>query len=372
MISALIGYFSISRTTVFHTLGLSSVLGQLKGADRDRSTSVLSTTLQATQVYVPVTTLADMSFNRAKTLATAGKLKLADATYMETARISYGTHLGAYTKAVAAARTLTDDFVTQALQVHRDALSVAHPSLKLANKQIHVELKTLGLSTLLLPMRNNSAKHSPAADDGNDSAGGSGSGGSDSDLGQNSGSADVSSSAGGSGSGSGGSSGIGSNEEEGDNVGLEWLVDASAQDIAYLGFALYKALDKRDMFDAAWQHLANANDLIRPTVQYSVESERKQLGILTNAFSRPLGGSGAYDRTPIFVVGMPRSGSTLVEQIYASHSAVWAAGEDTAMAPLTSSVNERLGQADFDLVPELHNFGLRYITEMRARLPEAR
>lgn len=66
-----------------------------------------------------MTTMADMAFNRAKTLATGGKLQLADETYMETARMAYGTHLGAYTKAVAAARSLTDGIVTQALQVGR-------------------------------------------------------------------------------------------------------------------------------------------------------------------------------------------------------------------------------------------------------------
>lgn len=40
--------------------------------------------------------------------------------------------------------------------------------------------------------------------------------------------------------------------------------------------------------------------------------------------------AGGYeDPSPVFVVGMPRSGSTLVESILASHSQVWGAGEDT-------------------------------------------
>lgn len=39
------------------------------------------------------------------------------------------------------------------------------------------------------------------------------------------------------------------------------------------------------------------------------------------------GNVGSRDKTPIFVVGLPRSGSTLVEQILASHPSVWGAGE---------------------------------------------
>ena len=39
------------------------------------------------------------------------------------------------------------------------------------------------------------------------------------------------------------------------------------------------------------------------------------------------GNVGSRDETPIFVVGLPRSGSTLVEQILASHPSVWGAGE---------------------------------------------
>ena len=44
------------------------------------------------------------------------------------------------------------------------------------------------------------------------------------------------------------------------------------------------------------------------------------------------GNAGSQDGTPIFVVGLPRSGSTLLEQILASHPSVYGAGESLAVA----------------------------------------
>jgi Sulfotransferase family len=49
------------------------------------------------------------------------------------------------------------------------------------------------------------------------------------------------------------------------------------------------------------------------------------IDIIRTVFSGPLPDSGIHDATPIFVVGMPRSGSTLVEQMLGSHSRVRAA-----------------------------------------------
>ena len=45
---------------------------------------------------------------------------------------------------------------------------------------------------------------------------------------------------------------------------------------------------------------------------------------------------------PIFIVGMPRSGSTLLEQVLSTHSQVWGAGEDTLLAPSVPELLEAL------------------------------
>lgn len=116
------------------------------------------------------------------------------------------------------------------------------------------------------------------------------------------------------------------------------------------------SLNPRDTAKA-WAHLATANRLQASPDAYSPEREEGLLGVLASTFQAPIPGSddsaqafwarllrgdaglaGPAGAAPIFVVGLPRSGSTLVEQILASHSRVWGAGEDTELAPLVPSM----------------------------------
>lgn len=91
-------------------------------------------------------------------------------------------------------------------------------------------------------------------------------------------------------------------------------------------FALGMALDRRGQFDAAMTCFNEGNQLKRRTVRHDPgkvarlhESLRE---VFTADFLAAHAGSGCPDDAPIFIVGMPRSGSTLVEQILASHSLV--------------------------------------------------
>lgn len=63
-------------------------------------------------------------------------------------------------------------------------------------------------------------------------------------------------------------------------------------------------------------------------------------------FSKPIfeAPTGFDDPTPIFIVGLPRSGSTLVEQLLASHSEVLAIGEDTPFAPIVGELMDALSE----------------------------
>jgi tetratricopeptide (TPR) repeat protein len=101
-------------------------------------------------------------------------------------------------------------------------------------------------------------------------------------------------------------------------------------------FALGRILDRLGEFDTAFTHFKLANDiwlehLRRTSGSYSAAASESLIGAIIAAF--PLGAmaeggiKGNLSRRPVFVLGMPRSGTTLVEQILASHSEVHGAGE---------------------------------------------
>jgi tetratricopeptide (TPR) repeat protein len=105
----------------------------------------------------------------------------------------------------------------------------------------------------------------------------------------------------------------------------------SLADRATLHFGLGKAF--LDMGDSAqaFRHYDEGNCLKRSTFAYDADANERWMARIAEVFSSTLlaakAGLGTRSNLPIFVVGMPRSGTTLVEQILASHPSVHAAGE---------------------------------------------
>ena len=91
-------------------------------------------------------------------------------------------------------------------------------------------------------------------------------------------------------------------------------------------FALGKALEDQKLFAASFEHYARGNALRRAMVQYDADGftrfVARSRALYTPEFFAARAGSGNPANDPIFVVGLPRSGSTLIEQILASHSQV--------------------------------------------------
>ena len=98
----------------------------------------------------------------------------------------------------------------------------------------------------------------------------------------------------------------------------------TGQDRVYLQFALGKAFEDRAMYEKSFHHYAKGNGIKRLQVQYRAEGTRKevddQIAACTASLFKATGGCTAPD--PIFIVGLPRAGSTLLEQILSSHSQV--------------------------------------------------
>ena len=106
---------------------------------------------------------------------------------------------------------------------------------------------------------------------------------------------------------------------------------ADPVDRYHLCFALGKAYEDRDEFAESWQSYERGNRLKRAENGFLpevIESDaRRQIELCTARFFSARAGRGAPDPDAIFIVGLPRSGSTLIEQILASHSRVEATHE---------------------------------------------
>jgi len=104
------------------------------------------------------------------------------------------------------------------------------------------------------------------------------------------------------------------------------LPDLAPADRLQIEFALGKALEDQGDYPASFMHYAEGNRLRRATLRYSQAQLDDQLGraarLYTPAFFAERAEAGNIASDPIFIVGLPRSGSTLVEQILASHSRI--------------------------------------------------
>jgi tetratricopeptide (TPR) repeat protein len=152
----------------------------------------------------------------------------------------------------------------------------------------------------------------------------------------------------------------------------------SDQQKMYLGFALGKACRDVGRFDEAFDFIEQANRYKRQSYAYDIAEDDEYVKKLIATFDRRVFAArqdaGCADGTPIFIVGMPRSGTSLVEQILASHSHVFGAGERTDLRRIV----EGIGGTDFfdrvmDLDAEdLASLGDDYIKRIRAVAGDSR
>jgi Flp pilus assembly protein TadD len=106
---------------------------------------------------------------------------------------------------------------------------------------------------------------------------------------------------------------------------------ASAEERSYLHFALGKMYEDCEHYDEAFQHYAAGNRIEDSKCHYRPEAYRERVDALIETYSADflarLAAAGNPSHRPLFIVGMPRSGTSLVEQILASHPQVYGAGE---------------------------------------------
>ncbi len=150
---------------------------------------------------------------------------------------------------------------------------------------------------------------------------------------------------------------------------------------AELHFALAKALADTGDHAGSFQNLATGNALKRQATAYDEAAALDALGRVRSAFTPQLmssnPGEGDPSTAPIFIVGIPRSGSTLVEQILASHPKVFAAGERDDFGDAVAAQFALAGGAAFPegvatiSGPGLRGLGAHYLKRLRFLAPAA-
>lgn len=148
----------------------------------------------------------------------------------------------------------------------------------------------------------------------------------------------------------------------------------------FLNFALGKIYDDLALAAEAFHHYQAGNTRKKAMLVAGPMSSGIDLGRITRVF-RPelfsrLAGAGLDSELPVFIVGMPRSGTTLVEQICASHSAVWGRGELKDVSELKNSLLTLAGEDTgypeclTSLDPSLlKSLGEPYLARLGAGLP---
>jgi tetratricopeptide (TPR) repeat protein len=133
--------------------------------------------------------------------------------------------------------------------------------------------------------------------------------------------------------------------------------DLRFDDRFHLHFALGKALEDAREWQAAFDHYAEGNRLRRQRIDYDAEETDDQVAravtLMTPTFFAEREGGGCPSTAPIFVLGMPRSGSTLVEQILASHSQVEGTRELPDIQAIAHRLSGRTLRADRSAYPEV-------------------
>jgi len=117
-----------------------------------------------------------------------------------------------------------------------------------------------------------------------------------------------------------------SNSELDSMRGQVGRVDLSLRDKAYFHFALAQGCEVNGEYDEAFFHLERGNRIKNDQSQYSIERMEKelqaQIDVCNETFFEDLGNGGHQAKDPVFILGLPRAGSTLIEQILASHSMI--------------------------------------------------
>lgn len=150
----------------------------------------------------------------------------------------------------------------------------------------------------------------------------------------------------------------------------------------HLAFALGKVFEDIGQYEKAFDFYSEGNALNRQSFNFSSDDHGNFFKAIKDTFDGPLFDrrdiTGCKDETPVFILGMPRSGTTLVEQILASHPEVYGAGELETLGLMISSYGAKKGEPNYpDCVEhfsaaDFKQFGEEYVETLKKISPKSR
>lgn len=148
--------------------------------------------------------------------------------------------------------------------------------------------------------------------------------------------------------------------------------DLDDEERLHFEFALGKALEDVRRYEESFRHYDAGNRLRLLTTRYDPEDSTEHLRrckrLFTREFFAEREGLGCPARDPIFILGLPRAGSTLIEQILASHSQVEGTMELPDITEIARSIADRRPDPDdYDYLPLMHQIGPTEWREMGER-----
>jgi Tfp pilus assembly protein PilF len=150
----------------------------------------------------------------------------------------------------------------------------------------------------------------------------------------------------------------------------------AARDKMHFAFALGRVLDQNGQFDEAFKHFEEGNRLKRASVEFNIAGEDRLIERIRTTYGKAALAkaphSSVSDETPVFIIGMMRSGTTLMEQILASHPQVAGADELQWIPEIAFEFKSKTGQRypewlNSATASDLTTMGQAYMGRLRKR-----
>ena len=153
--------------------------------------------------------------------------------------------------------------------------------------------------------------------------------------------------------------------------------DASKTDLA---FALACGYESRQQYEDSFKYLQQGHQLKKKKLPFDLPKEQRYFQSLAEVFNSGFfdkhATNSTHDQSVVFVIGMPRSGTSLTEQILASHTAVYGAGELSLIAETRKEIAKLTSRSfpqNCSLLDDaqVKMLGLSYLNELKKRSPKA-